>query len=420
MKPRPNQEKSPQGELFRQELERLVDDKHPLVKLSHRMDWDFFDKEFGDKYSETNGRPALNTRLMVSVHYLKYAFNLSDEDTLALWVENPYWQYFSGMIHFQHNFPMNASSMTRWRKRMGEKGAEQLLKETINAGIRMKAIRTVQLEQIHLDTSVSEKNITHPTDAKLYYKCIRRLVHEAKLDKLDLRQTYKHVSKKALRLSQQYVHARQMKRARREIRHLKTWLGRVIRDIRRKSEGRMSPWLQKTVELSKRLYSQKRGDKNKLYSLHEPDICCIAKGKIHKKYEFGHKVSIAVTTKGNWVVGSHALPGNPYDGHTVACALEKVEKLTGRNIKQVFADRGYHGHNNEGEAEIHIDKARRGRTPAKIWKLLKQRARIEPVIGHLKQDNRMGTNRLGGLLGNQVNSVLSGAGFNIRKLLRVL
>ena len=127
-----------------------------------------------------------------------------------------------------------------------------------------------------------------------------------------------------------------------------------------------------------------------------------------------------MTTKGNWVVGSHALPGNPYDGHTVAGALEKVEKLTGRNIKQVFADRGYRGHNNEGEAEIHIDKAQRGRTPAKIWKLLKQRARIEPVIGHLKQDNRMGTNRLGGQLGNQVNSVLSGAGFNFRKLLRAL
>lgn len=224
MKPRPNQEKSPQQELFRQELEQLVAPSHVLVKLAHRMNWEHFDKEFGAKYCETTGRPAINTRLMVSIHYLKYAFNLSDEDTLSLWVENPYWQYFSGMIHFQHHFPFNPSSMTRWRKRMGEKGAEQLLRETINAGIQMKAIRPSQLQSIHLDSTVSEKNITHPTEAKLCYKSLQRLVREAQKDGLELRQSYKRVSKQALRKSHGYAHGRQMNRARREVKNSKiTW-----------------------------------------------------------------------------------------------------------------------------------------------------------------------------------------------------
>lgn len=420
MKPRPNEEKMPQQELFRQELERLVDTRHPLVKLSHRMNWDHFDREFGTKYSETNGRPAINTRLMVSIHYLKYAFNLSDDDTLSLWVENPYWQYFSGMIHFQHQMPFNSSSMTRWRKRMGEKGAEELLKATINTGIQMKAITPVQQQSIHLDTTVSEKNITYPTDAKLYYKSLQRLIKEAKADGVELRQSYKRVSKESLRKSHGYTHGRQMKRARREVKKLKNYLGRTVRDIKRKTGGQMSTYLKAELELSERLLNQKRTDKNKVYSLHEPEVQCIAKGKSHKKYEFGHKVSVVTTTKGNWVLGSYALGGNPYDGHTVAYTLDKVEKLTGVKLKEVFVDRGYRGHDYEGEAEIHVDKTRRGRTPRTVWKKLKQRARIEPVIGHLKQENRMGINRLGGIMGNQVNSLLSGAGFNFRKLLRVL
>lgn len=420
MKPRPNQDKSPQGELFQQELDRLIDETHPLAKLAHRMNWDFFDKEFGNQYCETNGRPAINTRLMVSMHYLKYAFNLSDEDTLSLWVENPYWQYFSGMVYFQHKIPFNPSSMTRWRKRMGEKGAEQLLKETINAGIQMKAIKPAQLQSIHLDTTVSEKNITYPTDAKLYHRSLQRLVKEARLDGIELRQSYKRVSKGALRKSQGYSHGRQMKRARREVKKLKNYLGRTIRDIIRKAQGKMSTYLKEELHLAQALIQQKRTDKNKIYSLHEPGVHCISKGKSHKKYEFGHKVSIAVTTKSNWVVASYALKGNPYDGHTVTETLAKIENLTGTKLKEVFADRGYRGHDYRGEAEVHIDKARRGRTPLCIWKKLKQRARIEPVIGHLKQENRMGLNRLGGLLGDKVNSLLSGAGFNFRKLLREL
>ncbi|MGL4667996.1 MAG: IS5 family transposase [Saezia sp.] len=420
MKPRQNASENPQRELFAKELESLIDLSHPMAKLSQQINWSAFDQEFGSSYSDKVGRPAINTRLMVSVHYLKYAFNLSDDDTLALWVENPYWQYFSGMVYFQHDLPMNSSSMTRWRQRVGEKGGEQLLKETINAGIHMKAIRPEQLKSIHVDTTVSEKNITYPTDAKLYYKSIIRLGKEAKLDELELRQTYKRVGKRVMLKSHQYAHARQMKRARKEVKRLKTYLGRLVRDIQRKGESGMSEKLKDELNLAKKLLQQNRGDKNKLYSLHEPHVRCISKGKAHKKYEFGNKVSIAVTTKANWVVGSYALEGNPYDGHTVTYTLDKVEQLTGYDIKEVFADRGYRGHDYQGNAQIHIDKQRRGRTLPSIWKKLKQRARIEPVIGHLKQENRMGINRLGGLLGDKVNAVLSGAGFNFRKLLREL
>lgn len=284
----------------------------------------------------------------------------------------------------------------------------------------MKAIQPAQLQSLHLDSTVSEKNITYPTEAKLCYKSLQRLVREAQKDGVELRQSYKRVSKQALRKSQGYAQGRQMNRARKEVKKLKNYLGRTIRDIKRKARGQMSTYLKQELELAERLLKQKRTDKNKIYSLHEPEVHCIAKGKSHKKYEFGHKVSITVTTKGNWVTGSYGLEGNPYDVHTVTYSLDKIEKQTGIKLKEIFTDRGYRGHDYEGEAEVHIDKTHRGRTPQTIWKKLKQRARIELVIGHLKRENRMGINRLGGLLGNKVNSLLSGAGFNFRKLLRVL
>ena len=145
----------------------MINTGHPLVKLSKAVDWKRLEEVFGETYCPDNGRPAISTRLMVALQYLKYTYDLSDEDVVQGWLENPYWQYLSGMKFFQHKLPIHPSSMTRWRNRIGETGGEELLKETIGAGLRMKAIKKSQLKRINVDTTVQEKDIRFPTDARL-------------------------------------------------------------------------------------------------------------------------------------------------------------------------------------------------------------------------------------------------------------
>jgi transposase, IS5 family len=140
MKPKKPANKHRQRELFRVELIQIIDPGHGLVILANAVDWDKLDEVFGKTYCPDNGRPAISTRLMVSLHYLKYTHNLSDDDVVTGWVENPYWQFLSGMQWFEHKMPMHPSSMSRWRKRVGDAGAEQLLKQTIEAGLKLKAV----------------------------------------------------------------------------------------------------------------------------------------------------------------------------------------------------------------------------------------------------------------------------------------
>jgi len=389
---------------------------HPMVKLADAIDWDRLDEVFGKSYCPDNGRPAISTRLMVALHYLKYTFNLSDEDVLEGWVENPYWQYLSGMKYFEHRLPINPSSMSRWRKRIRETGAEELLKETISAGLKLKAIKKSQLKRVNIDTTVQEKFIRYPTDARLYDRARARLVVLAKQRGIELRQTYNRLSGEMLMMQSRYARARQMKRAAKCTRKLRTWLGRVIRDIERKC---VSPdkELKKALEIATRIYNQQRTDKQKVYSFHEPHVECISKGKAHKRYEFGCKVSVAATSKGGWFVGSKAFHGNPYDGHTLSKAIEQIERIAQRP-EHIFTDQGYRGHDYNGDIQIHVDKRRRGRTAKSLWKWMKRRAAIEPGISHLKHHHRMDRNRLKGILGDCLNAILSAAGMNFHKLLR--
>jgi IS5 family transposase len=169
---------------------------------------------------------------MVALHYLKYQHDLSDEDIVAAWVENPYWQHFSGMRYFQHSMPIDPSSMTRWRKRLGEAGAEQMLRATIEAGMAMRVIRPAELKRINVDTTVQTKAIRFPTDARLYQRMRERLVKVARAEGLTIKQSYEHVGRRLLMQSSRYAHARQMKRARACTRKLKTQLGRVVREKR--------------------------------------------------------------------------------------------------------------------------------------------------------------------------------------------
>ena len=416
MKPKKSSIKNRQRDLFRSQLSNIIDPNHGLVKLAKVVEWDRLDELFGSTYCPDNGRPGVSTRLMVALHYLKYTHNLSDEDVVATWVENPYWQYFSGMKWFEHELPINASSMTRWRKRIGEAGAEELLKETIKAGLKLKAVKTFQLKRVNIDTTVQEKEIRFPTDARLYDRARQRLVDFAKERGIKLRQNYNRKSKQMLYWQSRYSHARQMKRAKACTRKLKNYLGRVLRDIERNCPD-ADRQLQSLMDIGTRIYQQKQRDKNKLYSVHAPEVECISKGKAHKRYEFGCKVSVAATSKGGWFLGAMAVHGNPYDGHTLKRALKQVKRVI-REPEHVFVDMGYRGHNYRGDTEVHVDKRRRGRTAKSLWRWMKRRAAIEPGIGHLKREHRMDRNRLKGVEGDRINAILSAAGMNFCKLLK--
>ena len=405
--------------MFRKRLANMLNHRHELYRLAGLIEWEAFEKEFGGLYSE-NGRPGIPIRMMVGLTYLGHAFGISDEEVVRRWVENPYWQFFCGEEYFRHELPIDPSSLSRWRKRVGAQGSELILKITLSAGLQSGAVRPSSLERITVDTTVQPKAIAFPTDSRLYNRSRARLVKLAAKNGIDLRQSYSRLGAQALLKAGRYLHARQGKRARREIKRLKTFLGRVYRDIQRKITDRdgLKPVFQPELSLAARLLSQGKKDKNKLYSLHAPEVECIAKGKAHKKYEFGVKVSIAATNRDNFVVGMFAEHGNPYDGHTLCRALEQVERITGKAIERGFVDRGYRGHGMAGPA-IFISGRRRGMTP-QLKKELKRRNAIEPVIGHMKADGKLGRNHLLGVLGDKINALLCGAGHNIRLILRKL
>jgi IS5 family transposase len=406
-------------DLFRSRLDQILDCKHPLFKLADRIDWSFFEKEFLGTYHETMGRPGKSIRLMVALHYLKYTFDLSDEALLEGFLENPYWQYFCGFEYFQHRMPTDPSNMTRFRDRVGDQGFEKMLHALLCTAQDMKALSAYDLHKVNVDTTVQEKAISFPTDSRLYYKMREKLVGLSFERGIKLRQSYGRKGKEALMKQSRYAHAKQYRRAARETRQLKTFLGRVYRDINRKA-AEFDPELRHYLYLANRLLKQEKHSKDKLYSIHAPEVECISKGKAHKRYEFGVKVGMATTSKGNWVVGIQAFPGNPYDGHTLEKTLEQMERLTGKQAREVFVDKGYRGHGYTGETQVHIVGTRKMKNMTRTFrKWLKRRNAIEPIFGHLKSDNRMSRNTLKGQEGDQINALLSGCGFNMRKLLAV-
>jgi IS5 family transposase len=282
--------------------------------------------------------------------------------------------------------------------------------------LKLKAIKPSQLQRVNVDTTVQEKEVRFPTDARLCDRARQRLVDAAVEQGIELRQNYNRKSKQALYQQSRYAHARQMKRAGRCTRRLRTYLGRVIRDIERKCLD-AGPELTSLLAVSRRIFDQKKDDKDKVYSVHAPEVVCISKGKAHKRYEFGCKVSVAATSRGGWFVGAMALSGNPYDGHSLTEALNQVERLA-RLPEQFFVDMGYRGHGYQGEVQVHVDKRRRGSTAKSLWRWMKRRAAVEPGIGHLKREHRMDRNRLKGAVGDGFNAILSAAGMNFAKLLK--
>lgn len=411
-----------QEDLLRPRLVDLIDMRHELVKLAILIDWEFFDQEWAGFFPSTTGRPATSPRLVAGLMYLQHLHGLSDEAVVDRWVENPYFQHFTGEIFFQHRAPIHPSSLSRWRDRIGDEGAEWLLTKTIEAGRTSGVVKDESLSQVCIDTTVMEKNIAYPTDARLYEKARAKIVALAQETGITLRQTY---ARKAPLLAAQvgrFAHARQFKRMRKALRTLKGYTGRVMRDLRRQLSliptGALRETILDTLALVSRLLHQPPKGGGKIYALHEPDVDCISKGKARVRYEFGTKVSIATTIKEGFVVGIRAMPGNPYDGHTLAEALEQVEILTDQRPTLAVVDRGYRGHGVENTSVL-ISGTRRGLTP-KLKKLLRRRSAIEPEIGHMKSDGRLARCPLKGLRGDAIFAVLCGCGHNIRKILRYL
>lgn len=409
-----------QGDLFRSRLDQLLNHEHSLFRLAEAIDWQAFDREFAPLYCADKGRPGLPTRLLVGLHYLKHLFNVSDETVVATWLENPYWQYFCGNVYFEHNLPCDPTSLIKWRQRVGAKGFEKLLKETLRAAQRANLLPEKELQQVNVDTTVQEKAVAFPTDARLYHKARRTLVRLAKAHGIPLRQSYVHLGKKAFQRQGRYATARQPKKAARETRQLRTYLGRVNRDLRRKLptlEPEVQQQLEPFLERAERIHAQQRQDSNKIYSMHAPEVECIGKGKAHKKYEFGTKVQIVTTSRHGWIVGMDAVHGNPYDGETLIPAIQQTERLTGIKPKHACVDRGFRGTKHHPEGVEVLISGRRNLSK-NLTRLLKRRSAIEPTIGHVKADHGLDRNHLRGKVGDRINAMLSGCGLNLRKLLK--
>jgi IS5 family transposase len=421
MGPKPSQPQT--GELFRPRLDEQINMKHPLVRLAVLIDWAEIERAFAVSFTSGRGRPALPPRLVAGLLYLQHTFDASDEAVVNTWVENPYWQYFCGETYLQTELPIDPSSLTRWRKRVGEEGVETLLAASIDAARRGGVIRKASVQQVIVDTTVMPKAIAHPTDSRLLDKSRQHLVKAAEDNGLQLRQNYNRVAPRLAAQIGRYAHAKQFKRMKKAVRALRTRVGRVHREVQRQlhtlpeaAKAKVQDLLSRTA----RILSQRTKDKNKLYALHAPEVECIGKGKARTPYEFGVKVSIATTLKEGLVVGMRSMPGNPYDGHTLAETLEQVGILTGtdRPPATAIVDKGYRGVKVEG-VRILMSGQKRGITRT-LKAMIKRRNAIEPAIGHMKMDGRLGRNPLKGALGDALHAVMCGAGHNLRLILAAL
>lgn len=396
---------------FFSSFDDTLSQKHPLYILANKVDWKSFEDAFQPLYCQDNGRPAKPIRLMVGLLMLKHIRNISDESVVEQWAENNYYQYFCGEKSFVPGVPCEASELVHFRKRIGEEGIALILKESI----RINGDDSNHPD-VNVDTTVQEKNISFPTDSKLHRKIIKKCHQIADKEGVVMRQSYKRILK-GLGVQQRFRnHPRNKKKAIRADKKVKVIAGRLVRELERKLARGLYG---EELSLFKQVLLQTRNSKKKIYSLHEPDVQCISKGKEHKKYEFGNKVSIVYNLDGV-IVGAMGFR-NEYDGHTLEPALQQVEALTGKAPRTASVDRGYRGKSMIGDTKIQIPKPFNKRQSKYQQQKLKQahrkRAAIEPVIGHLKSDHRLNRNFYKGIFGDNINIMLAAAAFNLKRMM---
>ena len=436
-------------DFFRSRLDAMVDPRHPLAVLAGRLDWEQIESRIAPLFARNGqrqavegvdlfgptpttvgvhpgGRPRLPFRLMLSLLYLKHAYGESDESVCERWSENVVWQFFSGMAYYTPKLPCDPTQIGRFRRVLGEAGVEELLSQTISTAVKLEAVEREALETVVVDTTVQEKAVAYPTDSRLLEVARRKVALEARRAGVALKQSYEKEGRQLRRRAGGYAHARQFRRLRRVLKRQRTILGRLLRDVQRKLPGldeaardRLEVWL----ERAERLQRQRPKDKGKLYALHAPEVECIGKGKARQPYEFGVKVSVAISHGSGLVVGARSFPGNPYDGHTLAEQLEQSRILL-EDVQAVphtaYTDLGFRGVDEQiGQVQL-IHRGKLKTLTKEQRKALKRRQAVEPVIGHMKQDNGMGRCWLKGAEGDALNAVLAAAGYNLRWLLRAI
>ena len=408
-----------QGNFFESLLKDFIDMGHELVLLSESIDWKYFEDEFSQYYSNV-GQPAMPVRLMVGSLMLKRIYNLSDESLAKAWVMNPYMQYFCGMAHFTHRFPCDPSDFVHFRKRIGEKGVEQIFAYSVQLfGKQAQEKMTLS------DTTVAENFTTFPTDSKLAKKIIDKCNKIAKSEGVPQRQTYLRTSKQLLRDTYNRSHPKRRKKAKKADRKLKTIAGRLLRELTRTLRPSSLSVYQSQFDLYWKVLNQKRSDKNKIYSLHKPFTACIAKGKAHKQYEFGSKVGLITTAKTLIITAIKSFEGNPHDSKTIEPLLDQIESNFKHTPKEVIYDRGGKGIKQIGHTKISTPDYKPLKRDTEYQrrskrKKFRRRAAIEPVIGHLKTDFRMNQNYLWGKNSPQVNAFLAATGWNLKKMMKQL
>lgn len=409
--------KEKQRNLMYPDLLEQLNPKHELILLAKKIPWERFDKEFSNRYKPV-GRPAKSTRLMVGLLILKQLYNLSDKNVIESWVQNPYFQAFCGESIFQWQFPCVSSELTHFRNRIGKEGVEKIFEVSI--ALHGKAARD---KEVLVDTTVQEKNITFPTDMKLLKKVIQRCRRIAHEEDITLRRSYSREIPKLFKAQRFKRHPKNRKKAQKAVRRIRTIAGILLREIKRKLPREALEKYQEELSVLEKVHSQKRTDKNKIYSVHEPDVYCISKGKDHKKYEFGAKAALAMTRTGVLVAATN-FEKNTFDGHTLPSVLSQIKEMTGRSPETAICDRGFRGKNKVGDTQIVIPKSPGKKSTAyqkhKARKRFRKRAGIEPVIGHIKSDFRMARNYLKGCAGDAINLLMAAAAFNFKKLLRQL
>ena len=391
----------------------MLDSNDPLVTLADTINWGLFDESF-EKYYSDNGRPAKPIRLMVGLLILKQLEDLSDESIVLQWKRNPYYQYFCGMTEYQPALPCDPTDLVYFRKRIGSEGAEKIFAMSVSLHGK-----DAEEKQVIIDTTVQEKNVTYPTDGKLAIKMIHHLHRIAKEEEIQLRRTYvKEI--KGHRISLRFFrHPEKIKKARAAMKRLKTITRILIRDISRKIDDKKLEKYQETFDLFLKVSDQKQKDSNKIYSLHEQHIYVIAKGKDHKKYEYGTKASLVTTMKSNMIIGVCAHEKNEHDSKTLEAALASTNKHRTKSIKEAICDRGYLGKKKVDGTAICIPDSPKKRDTKyqkeQKRKKFRRRAAIEPIIGHVKSDHRMQRNYLKGFVGDEINLLMAASAFNLKK-----